>query len=330
MKLAKILAGVALLCTLLPSVSQAKSPQAPTRPAITGIDHIAFYTTDVAGVDHLYKQLMGLTPAPLIERGQVRRFWVGHQWVGYRKATNPHPESMLDHVAFTTANASQLRRYLKSKGVRVPARLTVHSDGSRSFLVRDPEGNKVEFVQRPKHQKVPAPTPQATSRQIIHVGYKVHSRAAEDKFYKDILGFRLYWFGGMKAGNLDPDASKVQGTNYPPLKPSQIDWVSMQVPNGHQWLEYMLNQPAHVSLRQSGVLDHFSLGVRDMTRTQDKLEANGWKPSKAEHRQKGLDGKWQLNLFDPNYSRIEYMEFKPFRKPCCSPFRQAHPSPAAD
>ena len=31
-----------------------------------------------------------------------------------------------------------------------------------------------------------------------------------------------------------------------------------------------------------------------------------------------VDGKWQLNLYDPNLTRAELMEFKPVQKPCCS------------
>jgi hypothetical protein len=34
----------------------------------------------------------------------------------------------------------------------------------------------------------------------------------------------------------------------------------------------------------------------------------------------GRDGKWQLNLYDPNLTRAELMEPKPVQPPCCSPF----------
>jgi hypothetical protein len=33
----------------------------------------------------------------------------------------------------------------------------------------------------------------------------------------------------------------------------------------------------------------------------------------------GRDGKWQLNLYDPNGTRAELMEPKPVQTPCCSP-----------
>jgi hypothetical protein len=38
----------------------------------------------------------------------------------------------------------------------------------------------------------------------------------------------------------------------------------------------------------------------------------------------GRDGKWQLNLYDPNLTRVELMEPKPVRKPCCSPMLPAN------
>jgi hypothetical protein len=35
--------------------------------------------------------------------------------------------------------------------------------------------------------------------------------------------------------------------------------------------------------------------------------------------QMGKDGKVQLNLFDPDLTRVEYMEFQTSGTPCCSP-----------
>ena len=77
---------------------------------------------------------------------------------------------------------------------------------------------------------------------MIHAGFVVHDRAAEDKFYKDLLGFHVYWHGGMKD--------------------DETDWVDMQVPDGTQWLEYMLVRGAkQPSPRTLGILNHIALGV---------------------------------------------------------------------
>jgi len=41
----------------------------------------------------------------------------------------------------------------------------------------------------------------------------------------------------------------------------------------------------------------------------------------------GRDGKWQLNLSNPDQRRIESMEFAPKEKTCCSEFTGPHPKP---
>ena len=274
------------------------------RPRILGIDHVSFYTTQPDGVNKLYSGTLGLTSTSAVEPGGIVRYMVGKQWVGYSAAPDPNSTDRMDHVAFTTNNIITLREYLAANGVKVPT-IEGRSDHSMSLTVIDPEGHRVEFVERGKAE-VPASPDSAVSRHMIHVGFLVKNRDAEDHFYRDLLGFRLYWHGGMK--------------------PGETDWVAMQVPNGTDWLEYMLNHSEHPDLRLMGVLNHISLGVADMKKAQAILESHGWKPHDSEKAQMGKDGKWQLNLFDPDLARIELMEFKPVEKPCCADFTGPHPS----
>ena len=282
--------------------AQAASPE---RPHILGIDHVSFYTTAPDGVKALYAGTLGLAPAAPVESGSLVRYLVGRQWVGYSAAPDPSAANHMDHVAFATDNVAALRAYLMAKGITVTATET-HVDRSASFTAKDPEGNRIEFVERNKIE-VPAKAPDsAVSRHMIHAGFVVNNRDVEDHFYRDLLGFHLYWQGGMQ--------------------PGETDWVSMQVPGGTDWLEYMLHHPEHPDLRLMGVLNHISLGVADMKKAQAVLESHGWKPHGNEKAQMGKDGKWQLNLFDPDLTRIELMEFKPVEKPCCSDFTGTHPS----
>jgi hypothetical protein len=67
-------------------------------------------------------------------------------------------------------------------------------------------------------------------------------------------------------------------------------------------------------------MNHIALGVPDIHAAQQQLIKNGWKPT-AEPKI-GRDGKWQLNLYDPNFTRVELMEPKPVQTPCCSPILQ--------
>ena len=277
---------------------------APQRPHILGIDHVSFYTTAPDGVKNLYGDILGLASAAPLEPGGSVRYMVGRQWVGYSPAPDPKAADRMDHVAFTTDNVVALRQYLGAQGIKVPE-IQERSDHSLFFVVEDPEGHRVEFVERGKGKAAP-PTASAVSRHMIHAGFLVYRRDAEDHFYRDILGFRPYWHGGMKDG--------------------ETDWVAMQVPDGTDWLEYMLNQPQHPDLQLTGVMNHISLGVADMKKAQAILESHNWKPHGDEKAQMGKDGKWQLNVFDTDLTRVELMEFTPVQKPCCSDFTGPHPS----
>jgi catechol 2,3-dioxygenase-like lactoylglutathione lyase family enzyme len=294
---------ILLICTALPLVAFAQTHPLE-RPHITAIDHVSFYTTAPDGVKHLYVDILGLPSATPIESGETVRYMSGKQWVGYSAAPDPKATDRMDHVAFTTDNIGALRRYLIEKGIK-PGQIEGRPDHSLCLMVKDPEGHRIEFVERGKDDSAP-PAPNAVSHRMIHAGFLVYDRTAEDRFYREILGFRPYWHGGMKD--------------------TETDWVSLQVPDGTDWLEYMLNQPQHPDLELTGVMNHISYGVADMKKAQALIESHGWKEHGGEHSQMGKDGKWQLNVFDPDFVRIELMEFKPAQKPCCSDFTAPHPT----
>jgi catechol 2,3-dioxygenase-like lactoylglutathione lyase family enzyme len=296
---------VAVLAFGVFAVCAHSQTSASDRPRILGIDHVSFYTTQPDGVKELYSGKLGLTSAAPVEPGGLVRYMIGRQWVGYSTAPDPNATDRMDHVAFATDNIAALHKYLIAKGMKVPA-IEGHYDHSLSFFVNDPEGHRIEFVERDAAEAIAPPADSAISRHMIHTGFLVYNRGAEDHFYRDLLGFHLYWHGGMQ--------------------PGETDWVAMQVPDGTDWLEYMLNHPDHPDSRLMGVLNHISLGVVDMKKAQALLESHGWKPHGGEKAQMGRDGKWQLNVFDPDLTRIELMEFKPVEKPCCSEFTGPHPS----
>jgi len=271
------------------------------RPPITGISHVAFYSSNLAAAKQFYAGLLGLS----VEPTRPNVYHVGVQSVELEPLPANHGHDLISHVAFATADAEGVRKYLASHGATVPDHVNTGGDGTLWFAMKDPEGNPIEFVQtRPG---LSARTPEVpVSKVMIHAGFVVHDRATEDKFYKDLLGFHLYWQGGMKD--------------------DETDWVDMQVPDGTQWLEYMLvrgtEQP---SPRTLGILNHIALGVPEMSEAARLLKTRGWKPSDNEKQQIGKDGKWQLNLYDPDGTRVELMEFTPVQTPCCAPYTGQHP-----
>ncbi len=291
---------------LLVIVCAAVAVSAQTRPRITGIDHVSFYGGDPAANSKLYVTTLGLEQAPALEAG-TQRFVVGEQWVGYSAVPANAGNDRLDHIAFVTTDGEALRRYLQAKGVATPPAASSRADGARTFAVKDPEGNTIEFVQRPAGAAARRAPQSAVSRRLMHVGFIVRSREAEDRFYSEVLGFRAYWHGGMKPGT--------------------TDWLALQVPDGTDWLEYMLNQPAEPDQRLLGILNHISLGVVDMNAAAMLMADHGWHETGEEHTQVGRDGKLQLNVFDSDRTRVELMEFRPVDKPCCSAYSGPHPRP---
>lgn len=295
------------------ALSLAPGAMCQERPKVTGISHLAVYTTDPAKAESFYVHDLGAFKGLDPENSAgVRYSFSATQFV----EVLPLPAgsasvNRLDHAAFNTSDADAMRKYLQAHGVEVPSSVTKAGDGSEYFEVKDPEGNKVQLVQPPAHPVAASENPLST--RVIHIGYLVHDAAVEDAFYRTLLGFRPYWHGGMKEG--------------------VTDWISQQVPEGTDWLEYMLVHgpektgiPASMSQETLGVLDHFSLGVDNMEKSVTLLYQGDRLTGRHSQAQIGRDGKWQFNLYDPDGIRVELMEFQPAGKPCCSPFLL--PSPA--
>jgi catechol 2,3-dioxygenase-like lactoylglutathione lyase family enzyme len=290
-----------------------------SRPAITGVSHIALYTSAPAKTERFYVHDLGGVKGDDPENPQgVRYYFARAQFVEVLPLPQgPASINRLDHVAFVTADAEGLRKYLAAQKVTVPAgsmgppkQLAQGRDGSRWFDVIDPEGNKIEFVQpSARAAEVGVNT---LSSHIIHVGFIVHDRALEDGFFRTMLGFKPYWFGGMK-------------DDVP-------TWISQQVPDGTDWLEYMIvgtpetkGIPPTMKAADLGVLDHFSLGVPNIEVAYTLLWNGERLEGQANVPKIGRDAKWQLNLIDPDGTRAEIMELHAVGKPCCSAFTATDP-----
>jgi lactoylglutathione lyase len=277
---------------------------AAQRPPITGLAHVGVLTSDMAKADQFYGHVLGYQHFSLDKPtgGLMLNYYKinDHQYIEVYPGLKGD-EDRLTHVAFETTDARKLRDYLASKGVKVPASLKPGLDKNLSFMIEDPEGHKIEFVQYMPGSLHSSKFgtllgPGRVSTHMIHAGFVVRDRTAEDHLFRDILGFKVMWYGGMKD--------------------NEVNWVDMRVPNGSNWLEYMLNV-RNPSMRTRGVMNHFSLGVSRIQPAYHTILSRGYTPSQPP--KIGRDGKWQLNLYDPDWTRVELMEFKPVQQPCCSP-----------
>jgi catechol 2,3-dioxygenase-like lactoylglutathione lyase family enzyme len=302
--LALALVSTASVARHLPQ-SHPKASHVSTRPPIIGVAHIALQTNDSAAEQEFFGHVLGFDSFDITDldgstTGKCYKV-SDHQYIEVYPTLHNETDDRLLHIAFETTDARKLRDFLAGQNVPVPAALKRDSNKNYSFTINDPDGHKIEFVQylpgglqgRQFGKLLPSTR---VSEQMIHVGFTISDRAASDKIFKDILGFQETWHGGMND--------------------TETKWVDMRVPDGSNWLEYMLNvrNPSPKSL---GVNNHLALGVTSIQPMYKEVLARGYKP--PEGPKIGRDGKWQLNMYDHTLTRVEGMEFKPVQTPCCSP-----------
>jgi catechol 2,3-dioxygenase-like lactoylglutathione lyase family enzyme len=296
----------AACCGTLGAQATAAPANSVPRPPIIGVAHIGLKTKDMAAARAFYGHDLGFQEPFTLDKPSgglmLTYFKVNdHQYIEVFPELKSDDEDRLSHIAFETTDIQQLRDYLAAHDVIVPAALKPGLDGNVSMMLKDPDGHNVEFVQYMPgslHTKNFGKFLPATriSDHMIHVGVTVRDRAAADHFYKDVLGFHEIWHGGMTD--------------------DKTDWVDMRVPDGTDWLEYML-KTGPMTPKNRGVMHHLALGVPSVEAGYKTLLARGVKtpgPPKI-----GRDGKWQLNMYDPDLTRSELMEPKPVETPCCSP-----------
>jgi lactoylglutathione lyase len=302
MKPLTVLASLAISMSLF-----AQQPVA--RPKVLGVAHMAIYVKDLAKTRQFYEDFLGFAePFTLPKKGGepgVRIAFVkvnDHQYIEIFNEAD-RGEGQLNHVSVYTDSADRMRDYLLAHGIEpmgnaakgpVPKGQT----GNKNFNVKDPDGHIVEIVEyqpdswTAQHAGKDMPATRI-SESIMHVGFLVGDLEKSAKFYGGILGFTETWRGG---GN-----------------PKILSWVNMRVPEGQDYVEFMLyNKLPEPNGR--GTKNHMSLTVPDAEKALAELKRRAARglytapEGKEMVIQTGVNRKRQINLYDPDGTRIELME----------------------
>jgi catechol 2,3-dioxygenase-like lactoylglutathione lyase family enzyme len=300
------LAVVAMMAAGLLLVMVGWAGQTEGRANILGIAYVKLKVADVEKAKAFYGGVLGLKSVPAMNGNFVQASFLvnQNQRIDLAKTAPGTSGSYLAEIGLATDDLMKMRTYLTAKGVGGVDEIYPWPDGTKYFVAQDPEGNKIVFVEQ-KRNEAEAGSAGAISKKLIHAGFVVKDWKAENRFYEDVLGFHLYWKGGFKDDGLD--------------------WYEIQVPDGDNWLEYMLNIPAKADHKELGVQNHFSLAVEKaeaaavFLREREQKEFDG--------PEIGRDGKNALDVYDPDGTRVEVMEFAPTGKVCCSEYMAKHPTP---
>jgi catechol 2,3-dioxygenase-like lactoylglutathione lyase family enzyme len=275
-----------------------RAQTAPTRPHITGISHVAYYVTDMPQSLIFWHDLLGFDLSydrkkPNTTDTSVAFLKVNdHQYVELLSNPPAGEKNLLSHICFLTDDLEAMRLYLASKGVEVPTRSSHTRTGDLVFTIRDPDGTAIEFSQ-PQPASVEAQSAgqylPATriSQHIMHAGFLVGNTQRALDFYTDILGFHEIWRGSSS--------------------PTQLNWINMQLPDSTDYVEFMLYSKLPATF---GSDNHVALEVPSIAAAVTALQSRPVIKTYAKPLtpKVGKNGKRQLNLFDPDGTRVELME----------------------
>ena len=198
------------------------------------------------------------------------------------------------HFAVETPDAETMRKYLASKGIKVPEKTPVGRTGNSNYFVTDPNGTICEIVQyepnsmssKTNGKEIPETR---IAKRMSHAGFMVPDLDKAVSFYCDILGFKETWRGSKDGKN--------------------VTWVNLKVPDGNDYIELMLYDkvPSESSM---GSMNHICLEVDDVAVTDAELK-NRVLPEGCKiptEMRTGINMKRQINCFNIDGTRVEVME----------------------
>ncbi|HZQ44027.1 MAG TPA: VOC family protein [Acidobacteriaceae bacterium] len=298
--------GAWALLALCGVVTLSARSQEVERPRITGISHVGFFVSDLAKAIAFWHDFLGydeMYTLPKKDSNDVRIAFIKINDLQHIELFNEEPampHNMLSHLCFTVDDIEKVRAFLRSKGYDVkPGNGSKTKVGDYAFEIKDPNGLLIEFVQRlPAGKEMQAagkfmPETRISPR-IYHVGYMVADAEKTENFYK-MLGFTETWRGG--------------------ANPKELSWINMKVPDGEDYVELMLYHSLPDESKW-GTKNHLSLVVPDIQKAVAELESRPYYKTYETYEtygkpltiNTGVNGKRQVNLYDPDGTRVELME----------------------
>lgn len=276
------------------------------RPKVLGVAHLAVYVKDLAKTRQFYEKFLGFGEPftlPDKEGNGVRIVFIkvnDHQYFEIFNEPD-RGEGQLNHISLYTDSADRMYSYLKSKGIAVMSdkgSVGKGKTGNKNFNVQDPDGHIVEMVEympdswtaREQGKFMP---PTRISDHIMHVGVLAGDLDRSMAFYCGVLGFKEFWRGSSS--------------------PRMLSWVNVRPAEGQDYVELMLYNSLPTPDAR-GTKNHASLMVPDAEKALVELKkrvAQGlYTPpeGKPMEIQVGVNKRRQINLYDPDGTRIELME----------------------
>jgi catechol 2,3-dioxygenase-like lactoylglutathione lyase family enzyme len=292
------------------------------RPKITGVSHAGYFVSDLGKATWFWHDFLGFDEYTTLNKPGTDEARIAFIKINDRQhielfTDKPAvPPNMMSHLCFSVDDVEQMRTYLRSKGFDVkPGNGGKTRTGDYAFEIKDPDGTLVEFVQslptgieaESAGKFMPATR---IADGIYHVGFLVGNLDKSLAFYEGVLGFEETWRGSSNG--------------------KELSWVNLRVPDGKDYVELMLYDKTPSGF---GTKNHVSLVTPDVQKAVAELESRpAYKTyltyAKPLTVQVGKNGKRQVNLYDPDGTRVELMEAQTVDGKAVPPSTAPPPPPA--
>ena len=217
-----------LFAALLPVLHRRGEAQSAERPPILGIAGVTILVSDVAEARKFYLKLIDPDhPANIASETLPFVFLPYGQRIQFEKCPFLFPRTSWPKYRFSPNDLEGFKRYFNFNKVDFDKVEKKHGGELIRLLLTDAEGHRISITDAyhlANSEDLNAGLPPSNLSnpvRIIHAGFVVKNRESADRYFVNELGFRPYWHGGMTE--------------------ERDDWVAMQVPEGTDWVEYMLN-----------------------------------------------------------------------------------------
>jgi catechol 2,3-dioxygenase-like lactoylglutathione lyase family enzyme len=262
-----------------------------SQPHITGMAHMAYYTSDLKKARDYYEGFLGFQEAFALKNADGSDHVV-YIKINDRQYIELYNEPVKDYgylhdAGFETNDAKGMRDHLAAMGVKVPDTVTKDETGNLSFDMIERSGFTIQIVQylpnsltgKARGKFMPATR---ISDHIDHLGLLIKDKEETWKFYSEAFGFTK-----------DGDGSK------------------MTVPGSSDRFELGWEKKSPPAEARFHVKDHVCLSVPDAPKMTAILKA---KPQIAEFPDAIADihqlgnGKNVVEIYDLDHNRVETME----------------------
>ena len=257
------------------------------RPPVWGIAKMTYWVSSNELAKDFYGRLLGFDKA-FSYQGKSGTIWSykvnDRQFLEFVENKNAREMTRLLSYSLETEDVEQMRLYLQSKGVQVPASISLDMAGNEFFTVTDPSDITLEFIRflpGSLHQKSKGKYLSANriSERIQHAGIYTKDVKENDRFYRDILGCKEIW-KYQEPGSEDPR------------------YVYLHFPDCIEFVEYSLSNPN---------VSHPCLLVTDMQSIIYTIKERGGTGSMSQPLI-GKGNRWLLNLMNADQTRVEFTE----------------------